>query len=306
MRYHIMMLFRIFLTVTLFLMACRGFVEAVEVFVVESMNIQPYDDALQGFRSSCGCNTREIVLSETRERDLIKEIHRSRPGLILAIGIDALSKVKGFKDIPIVYLMIPNPRSLLSGEENITGVSMRVSAERQLAKLKEVLPEVKRVGLVYDPHKTGPFIENALEASKGLGIRLVLKEVDSPKNVDSAIRGVAKDGIDVLWMVPDTTVVTGETEDSFFIFSLDNRIPILTFSQKLLEKGAVLSVGIDPQDMGRQAGEMVKRILSGTRVSDLPRVDARKVVLSLNLKTAKKLRITISDDVKEKAQGIIE
>jgi putative ABC transport system substrate-binding protein len=157
------MTFRIISTVILFLMACRGFAGAVEVLVVESMTIQPYDDALEGLRSSCGCDTREIVLSEMGEQDLIMEIHESRPGLILAIGIDALSKVKGFKDIPIVYLMIPDPRSLLSEGENITGVSMRASAEGQLAKLKEMLPEVKRVGLVYDPGKTGaPLTQSCL------------------------------------------------------------------------------------------------------------------------------------------------
>jgi ABC-type uncharacterized transport system substrate-binding protein len=305
-----MMIFRRLLILTLFLMACRASAEAADILVVESMKIPPYEEALQGLRSSCGCDKNEVVLSEISEQDVVKEIareiRRSRPRLLVAIGIDALLKVKGINNIPIVYLMIPNPRSLLSGEENITGVSMRISAEKQLAKLKEVFPEVKRVGLVYDPHKTGFFIENALEASKGLGIKLVLREVDSPKNVDSAIRGVAKDGIDVLWMLPDTTAVTPETVDSFFISSLDNRIPILTFSQKFLEKGAVVSVGVDPEDMGRQAGEMVKRILSGTSVSDLPRVDARKALLSLNMRTAKKLGVTISNDAKEKAQGIID
>jgi hypothetical protein len=62
---------------------------------------------------------------QTAERTSLAEnkIRRSRPELIVAVGVGALLKVKVIKDIPIVYLMIPDPRSLLSEEENITGTA---------------------------------------------------------------------------------------------------------------------------------------------------------------------------------------
>jgi putative ABC transport system substrate-binding protein len=301
-----MMILRILLTIIFLLMACRGFAGAVEVIVLKSNELKIYEEAIEVFRNSCGCsNIVDIVLSELHDEDVVKELRKSRPKLIVAVGVDALLKVKHIKDIPIVYLMIHNPWTLLSSEENITGVSMDVSPGRQLAKLKEVLPEVKRVGLVYDPAKSGAFVEKAREASRELGIKLVLKEIDRPKNVDSAIRGIAKDGIDVLWMLPDSTVITAQTVASFILSSLDNRIPILTFSEKFLDLGAVMSVSTDHLDMGKQAGEMAKRILSGTKVADLPRVDARRVVLSLNLKTARKIGIAVSSEAIGKAQNII-
>jgi putative ABC transport system substrate-binding protein len=300
------MILRILLTIIFLLMACRGFAGAVEVIVLKSNELKIYEEAIEVFRNSCGCsNIVDIVLSELHDEDVVKELRKSRPKLIVAVGVDALLKVKHIKDIPIVYLMIHNPWTLLSSEENITGVSMDVSPGRQLAKLKEVLPEVKRVGLVYDPAKSGAFVEKAREASRELGIKLVLKEIDRPKNVDSAIRGIAKDGIDVLWMLPDSTVITAQTVASFILSSLDNRIPILTFSEKFLDLGAVMSVSTDHLDMGKQAGEMAKRILSGTKVADLPRVDARRVVLSLNLKTARKIGIAVSSEAIGKAQNII-
>jgi putative ABC transport system substrate-binding protein len=290
-------------------MACRGFAGAVEVVVVESKNYQVFEDALEGFQSSCGCNTREIVLSETEmsERGLIREILRSRPRLIVAIGTDALSKVKGIKDIPILYLMIPNPPTRLSSAENITGVSMRVSAERQLAKLKEVLPGVKRVGLVYDPSNNDFFVEKAREVSGELGIKLVLEKVDRPQKVLSAIQSIIKEGIDALWMVYDETVIIPDTLSAFLDSSLNNNLPLFTYAPKFLEKnGAVISVSADPVDMGKQAAEMAKRILSGTKPADLPKMDPRKVVLSLNLRTAKMLGITVSSEAIAKAQNIID
>ena len=304
------MVIRKLLFATLFLLVCRV-VSAGEVLVLESEKQPPYEEALKGFMSSCDCTISEKkVLSQMSEQELMKEnfmkeIRRSRPKLIAAIGIDSLRMVKDIKDIPIVYFMIANPRSLLSSEENITGVSRHVSPERQLTILQEVLPNVKRVGLLYDPEKTGSFIEKAQDSSKKLGIKLVLKEVHSPKDVDSAIKSIVKEGIDILWMVPDTTVSTQETFE-FFIDSSDrNRIPILTFSE-IFFKGAVILVSSDPVDMGKQAGEIAKKILSGTKVADLPKSDARKAVFSLNLKVAKKIDITFTSEAISKAHHKIE
>jgi ABC-type uncharacterized transport system substrate-binding protein len=275
---------------------------AGEVLVLESVKIQPYQEAIEGFKSSCSCNTREIVLSEISERDVLREIRKSRPEMIAAIGIDALLKVKGIKDIPIVYLMIPNPLYRLQNEENITGISMHVSPERQLTVLQEVLPNVKRVGVLYDPAKSGGFVERLREVSKGSGVTIVLKEVHSAKDVPSILQTVVKEGIDILWMLPDTTVVTPETVEAFLDSSLNNKIPLFTFSRKYVEMGAVISVSIDPYDIGKQAGEMTRKILSGTKVTNLPRSDARKSVLGLNLKIAKKIGIDINSEAIGKAQ----
>jgi len=298
------MVLRKLLFATLLLLVCRV-VSAGEVLVLESVKIKPYEEAIEGFTSSCGCNTREIALSDLSERDIMREIRRSKPDMILAIGRDALLKVKGIKDTPIMYLMIPNPGTLLSSEENIAGVSMYVSPERQLAILQEVLPDVKRVGLLYDPLKTSGFIEKFREASKGSVIKLVLKEVHSAKDVPSAIQTIIKEGIDILWMLPDTTVVTPETVEAFLGSSLENRIPLFTFSNKYLEMGAIISVSTDPVDMGKQGGEIARKILSGTKVTNLHRSDARKAVLSLNLKVAKKIGITVNSEAISKAQHII-
>jgi ABC-type uncharacterized transport system substrate-binding protein len=279
---------------------------AGEVLLLESVKIQPYEEAIEGFKSSCSCNTREIVLAEISERDVLREIRRSRPEMIAAIGIDALMKVKGIKDIPIVYLMIPNPRYRLQNEENITGVSMHVSPERQLTILQEVLPNVKRVGVLYDPAKSGGFVERLREVSKGSGVTIVPKEVHSAKDVPSILQTTVKEGVDILWMLPDTTVVTPETVEAFLDSSLNNKIPLFTFSQKYVEMGAVISVSIDPYDVGKQAGEIARKILSGTKVTSVPRSDARKAMISLNLKIAKKINITINRQVIDKPQHTIE
>jgi putative ABC transport system substrate-binding protein len=274
-----------------------------KVIVIQSLMIKPYEEALSGFKSACDCKIERLILSEMGGVDVVKEVSKIKPDIILTVGIDALSKVKKIEDIPIVYIMVLNPQSVISKEENITGVSMNIPPEKQLVLLQEAFHDVNRVGLLYDPEKSGYLVEKARYYSRKLGIKLIVEEVHSSKEVPSIINKM-KYGIDVFWMLPDTTVITPETAEFLFLFSLENKIPIFTFSDKYLELGAVISVGLDAFDIGRQAGEMAKKILSGTDIMNLPRVDARKAVLTINLKTAKKLGITINNEIISRAKII--
>jgi putative ABC transport system substrate-binding protein len=267
-----------------------------KIVAVQSLKIKPYEEALKGFQSVCNVKTEDILISGQEEAEIVKEIRRIKPDMILAFGVEALSKVKKIKDVPIVYLMVLNPPNPISKQENITGVSMNIPPEKQLGLLQEILHEVKRVGLLYDPAKTGYLVEKARHSAERLGIKLVIKEVHNSRDVPSTLDSM-RDGIDAFWMLPDTTVVTPETVESLFLFSLENRISVLTFSDKYLELGAMISVGVDAFDIGRQAGEMAKEILSGSNIKNLPRVDAQKAILTLNLKVAKKLGIRVNTNI---------
>ena len=235
--------------------------------------------------------------------DVVEKIKGIRPDLVLAIGMNGLSRVKRIKDIPVVYLMILNPQSILSGEENITGVSMNIPQEKLLVTLLEALPNVKTVGLLYNPERTGHLVKRAREAARKTGIKLIAGEVHSPKEVPSSIKKL-KGKIDVFWMIPDITVASPELIEFLFLFFLENNIPILTFAEKYVEIGALISIGVDPFDMGRQAGAMVEEILSGKDVNDVQQVEARKAIISINLKIARKLGITVDEKIIRKARVI--
>ena len=99
-------------------------------------------------------------------------------------------------------------------------------------------------------------------------------------------------------MLPDITVVTPETVESMLLFSMENNIPILAFSEKYLELGAMLAIGIDPFDIGSQAGEMAQNIFAGGNNKKEDRhIDARKALVSVNLGIARKLGIAIDQKV---------
>ena len=94
-------------------------------------------------------------------------------------------------------------------------------------------------------------------------------------------------------MLPDITVITPQTVEFLLLFSLENTIPLLAFSEKYVDLGAFMSTDIDAFDMGRQAGEIANRILSGVDLRSVQHVGARRLVVSTNLMVARKLGITV-------------
>lgn len=276
---------------------------AQEIVAVQSVRVAPYEEAIEGFRNVCDAKIKKLVVSELEGTDVSEKINEIRPDVVLAMGMDALSRLKGIENIPIVYLMVLNPQSVVSAERNITGVSMNIPQERQLRAFLEVLPDLNSIGLLYDPERTGYLAENAREAARKIGINLIAREVHRSSEVPLLIKEM-KGKIDAFWMLPDLTVITPETVEYLLLFSLENTVPILTFAQKYVELGALMSVGIDAFDIGTQAGEMAEKILSARDVKDVQRVDARKAVISINLKVAGKLGVTIDKKVIRKARII--
>ena len=263
-----------------------------EIAVVQSIRVKPYEQAIKGFRSICDVTMKRVVLSELGRADAVTSIKEKRPELVLAIGGDALSAAKKIRSIPIVYTMVLNPLSRLSGEENIRGVSMNIPPKQQLRALLRALPQVKTVGLLYDPDRTGPFVKEARVAALGMGITLVAREIHDPKDAPSLIMDM-RGKIGAFWMLPDITVITPQTVEFLLLFSLENTIPLLAFSEKYVELGAFMSTDIDAFDMGRQAGEIANRILSGVDLRSVQHVGARRLVVSTNLMVARKLGITV-------------
>jgi putative tryptophan/tyrosine transport system substrate-binding protein len=264
-----------------------------KILTIQSSNITPYEDALKGFQSTCSYPVDSFVLSEMKGRDVIQVIKNINPSVILSIGMDALDKIKGIEDVPIIYVMVTNTQ-LINSKVNFTGVRMSVAQEQQLAVFLKAIPSVKKIGLLYNPDKTGYMAQRASEACKKTGINLIAREVRDPRECPAAIKSMAGK-IDGFWMFPDSSIFTAETLEYLFLFSIGNKVPILTFSEIYLDSGALVSVGVDPFDMGAQAGWVACEILEGKPVSSLTPVDARKQIISVNVKAAEKLGIYIDE-----------
>jgi putative tryptophan/tyrosine transport system substrate-binding protein len=266
---------------------------AHEILVLQSFRTAPFDKALSGFKSVCRSETRTVMVSDGEIFDIDKTVREDKPGLILAIGAGALKQAIKIRNAPIVYLMVLNPEELIRGRENITGVRMIIPPEKYLEVMEKLnLPRLK-VAILYDPAHSDLLMKRIMQGAASRGIDITAKEVRKPKDVPDMLERI-KGSFNLFWMLPDPSVVTADTVEYLLLFSQQYRVPIVTFADKYLQMGAMISLDIDSFDLGKQGGEIANRILAGGEITDIPYTAARKSVLKVNRKIAAKLGINLN------------
>jgi putative ABC transport system substrate-binding protein len=283
------------LTILFSLVLSAATVFASDILVLQGMRVKPFDDALRGFKSVCKGESKTVVVADAQGTDLVRLAREERPRLILAIGAEALNKVKNIRDIPVIYSMVLNPDNIIVGGKNFTGVNMNVPPEKYLSMLEKLKLSKLKIGILYDPAKSGNIVKNIRQAARSRKIGIIAREVRHPKEVPALLEEM-RASCDLFWMLPDSTVITPETVEFFLLFSQQNRKPVITFAGKYVENGAMVSLDIDGFDLGKQAGEIANRVLGGVAISDIPDTDARKAVMRINRKVAAKLGINLNDD----------
>lgn len=255
-----MPLWAIFLVGWLFLTPTQARAEGIAV--IKSHDIEPFNQALAGFIAACPNQVAEYDLrgSRKREIEIIQRITAAKPRLVVAIGALAAQVAKErIRDIPVVFVMVPNPHKYGLKGENISGISLDIPIRTQFALYKSMAPTLKAIGVIYDPEKTGAMVKEASAVAEKLGLQLLASPVSSQKAVPAALRGLLGK-IDALWMVPDDTVVTPESFKFLLLAAFENNLPFMTVSEIFVEAGALASLSPDYTDVGRQGCQLVTEI----------------------------------------------
>jgi putative tryptophan/tyrosine transport system substrate-binding protein len=262
---------------------------AADLLILQSNRSHAYTEALRGFRASSRGSDRTVVLSDFADVDVDRMVKEERPRLVLAVGDKALTAAKRIHDVPVVAVL-----SLTLGHQkqgdNIGGIAM-VAAPQQYLKLFHGMG-TRRIGVLYDPKKTGPYVRRMINESRQLGLNMVAESVSDPREIQAKLEKI-KDNVDALCMLPDSTVVTTVNMEALLLFSITNNLPVVTFSSQYLNNGAAASLDVDYYDVGAQAAEMtVSMINSGAR-GKVSTVDPRKTLLHTNDSVIRKLGIDL-------------
>ena len=234
---------------------------------------------------------KDILITENKgsSTSAIQSFH---PDLILALGAQALEEALLVPDVPVVHLLVVHPETIIDKGKPVTGVSLSVPPKVQLDEMSRYFPEVKRVGLVYDPKRSRKVIEqlNLLRPDLNF-ITLSTEDIAEVPELIHSLRGK----VDLLWMLPDLTSTNRITIRSYVLFSIRNKIPLLTFSQKLLKDGATIAVTFDTEKMAKQAAALALDMLFHPGEAQQPALVAPQVKTRVNDIMAAKLGIPIAD-----------
>jgi putative ABC transport system substrate-binding protein len=192
---------------------------------------------------------------------------------------------------------------------NITGWSfLSVElGEKQLALLKEALPQLTRVAVVANPATPGHGlrIHHLTEAARALGLHLHALEVSSPDTLAQAFAAMTHTGVEAFFVLPEPTVIDG-LRGQMVALAAQHRLPAMYHWQMYVEAGGLMSYGPSLPALMRRAAVYVDKLLKGAKPADLPVETPWKYELALNLKTAEALGLTIPPTLLVLADEVIK
>jgi putative ABC transport system substrate-binding protein len=246
---------------------------------------------------------------------LAAELVRLRVNVIVAAGAPAVQAAKqATETIPIVMVNVSDPvaagfvASLARPGGNITGLSLMLPelVGKQLEMLKEVVPKISRVALLWNPASAGnaPQLRQAQDAARALGVRLQPLEARDPSEIDKAFAAITTERAGGVIVLTDTMLQNHRTRIADH--AARRRLPTVSGVSGHAEAGGLLAYGPSIYDGLRRAATYVDKILKGAKPGDLPVEQPTKFELVINLKAAKALGLTIPQSVLGRADEVIQ
>jgi putative ABC transport system substrate-binding protein len=191
---------------------------------------------------------------------------------------------------------------------HITGVTCMSSdlTPKRLQLLKEALPSIQRVAVLYnpfDPNKAEE-VRQMQAPARTLGITLQPVEAGEVEAFEGAIAGGVRERADALFVLPDP--LTFLARRRIADLAAKHRLPAMYGFKEFVEAGGLISYGTMQTDLHRRAAAHVDKILRGAKPADVPVEQATRFELVVNLKTAKALGITLPQSLLLRADQVIE
>ena len=255
---------------------------------------------------------------QDRFPELAAELVRLKADIIVVAGGGRVIRAakNATKTIPIVMTGLgPDPveagliESLARPGGNVTGITNlgRELGGKRLELLKEAVPKVARVAVLYEPALPGTALEvkEVLPvAARALGLTIQPWEVRDADDFERVFAAISKWRPNGLY-VPAAGPVMLINQTRIVGFALKSRLPSMYSDRQAVEAGGLMSYGADLADSYRRVAYYVDRILKGAKPADLPVEQPTKFEFVINLKTAKQIGVTIPPNVLARADRVI-
>jgi putative ABC transport system substrate-binding protein len=239
---------------------------------------------------------------------------RSKVDVIVSFGTTAtLAAAKATKEIPIVMIAGLDPveaglaTSMSRPGGNVTGVTLFSGdlIAKRVQLLKEVLPSLKRLGILYNADSATSMWRRDLEAiARDMQLQTQIAEVRTADQLEGAFARLAASRIDGFIVIP-SSFLTANAERVVELAKRHNT-PGVYNSWRYLEAGGLMTYQADVSAAVARAAVYVDRILKGSSPRDMPIEQPTKIEFGVNLKAAKELGVTIPPAILLRADRVIE
>ncbi|MGO9701737.1 MAG: ABC transporter substrate-binding protein [Xanthobacteraceae bacterium] len=251
-----------------------------------------------------------------RVRTFAKELVELRPDAILGVTTGAVSALAHeTSTIPIVFAIVIDPvgngfaASLAHPGGNITGFTVLDSTigSKWVELLKEIAPRTERMAMLFNPATAPPIQALAASiqtAASSLAIQASATPIHAKEEIEGVIVEQARTPGGGLIVMPDP--FNRRNRDLIIALTARHSVPAIYYARSLAEAGGLIAYSDDYGEGLREAAGYIDRILKGEKPADLPLQAATKFELVINMKTAKALGLTVSNNMQLLADEVIE
>ena len=230
--------------------------------------------------------------------------------LVLSVATPAAqATAQNIQDTPVLFTAVTDPvsaeliDSLEAPGANVTGTSDVAPVDQQLDLLKELVPDAKKVGIVYASGEVNSQVQvdDAKEAAESRDLEIVTQTVTNVTEIPQAVQALGD--VDAFYVPTDNLVVSGIA--SLVQAAESSKTPVIGAEAGTVEGGAVATLGIDYEELGRQTGEMALRILrDGEDPATMPVESAKDFTYMVNEDAAERQGVTIPEAILSEAETV--
>lgn len=234
------------------------------------------------------------------------------PSVIVPISTPSAQAVVGAtQEIPVVFTAVTDPvgAKLVADARhpggNVTGMSDLSPIGKHLDLIREIMPGLKQLGVIYNPGEANSLTLVELLKAEGPGRGIVIEEAPAPKSSDVLPAAQSLVGqVDAIYVPTDNTVVTAL--EAIVQVGTQNKLPVFAGDTDSVPRGAIAALGFNYGDVGRQTGRIVVRVLKGEKPGDIPVEGVEITELFVNPGAAEAMGITLPEAVVARAKTVVQ
>ena len=283
----------------------------------------PLEPILEGFKDGMdeagyieGLNVTYIYDGPAANPDaldgVMENLKNENVNLVLTFGTLATLTAKeslAGTNIPIVFGPVTDPvasgivTGVLNPGGNITGIQTGNPTPKRLEWLLKIAPEIKRLYTFNNPDDNSSVqaLAALTQTARMFNVELVIRDTSTPEEITVALNEMP-DGIDAIFL--PASAFFEKNNDQFVKFANEHNLPLAAPATANVRDGALVSFGHDNIPLGQQASHLADQILRGIKPADLP-IESADLFLSINLKTAEIIGLSIPDEIIRQANIIV-
>jgi putative tryptophan/tyrosine transport system substrate-binding protein len=217
------------------------------------------------------------------------------------------------KTVPIVTILSGDPigsglvESLSKPGGNLTGLTYYATelTAKRLELLQEMVPGISSIGVLANPVVSYlPFEEDTRQAAQLLGLALVVRQVREPGELDEAVHQMKREGAQAVFVLPD--MMFASEAKHIADLALAEKLPMMAWGGWFTETGGLMAYSADYGSLVRRLAVYVDKILKGAHPGNLPIEQPAHFEMSLNLRTARTIGVTIPPELLVRVDKVIE